>query len=465
MADQPQSLLPAPPLTTPYTDPNTGLLAWEWQQWFTAHRDATIALYGVMGVDVLTSSQTLNIQQNIIISTAVGAVTYTLPDPLTVFMQQKSRVYFIKNNGSATVTVSAGTTTLDAGQSSVAIGLNGSKMFITDGVIWYSFMIDAGSNSLPGFPFNGLLGDGRDGAGNITVPTTASKIVWQFTNLTISSTWTALAGNPSGLFIAVQGRLTITPTGIIDCDGLGGSGAAVNAGVTNIGKASAAGLGFGGTGGGSGDASGAGAALGTRSAPTFQLPLYATGLNWLNVQSTTPYESNAAAATIGSLTNGVNTIVSRSGAAGTNGNSPDSVFPGTNYLDFLLAMYPNLLVGFGSGGASGGTGGAGGTGGTGGNGGGFVFIVCDEFDFQAGAIIRARGTAGTNATGGNVGNGNGGAGGGGGGCIVVLRQTLIADLGTRTVTGGAAGVHSPGGSIATDGGIGGAGTAMIRPLP
>lgn len=105
------------------------------------------------------------------------------------------------------------------------------------------------------------------------------------------------------------------------------------------------------------------------------------------------------------------------------------------------------------GGGSGGNQG-GGTSGAGGTGSGVIWIECNEFIFNAGATIRARGLAGGNAAVGNVGGGGGGAGG----LILVFTRLFTTNSGTVSVAGGAAGI---GISAGGNGGLGGSGRSVL----
>lgn len=307
-------------------------------------------------------------------------------------------------------------------------------------------------------PFNGPLGDGRDGDLTISSNTTATNEIpiYQFEDLTINSgvSWVAYQQNPGGFMIAVRGRLTIA--GTIQADGLGGAINPWQSGDT-IGRSGYSGYNFGGAGGGGGF-SGA-VTIGGMGGPVRAVQEfggYDPG-GFAPATGNTQWNYDSATADKGSVRGQSGVYLASAALGGDSSNGAD----GSNIADAIdVNLFPTLwafrrqaiLGGYG---ASGGAGASDGVlaSGTGGAGGGYIIILCEELDFQATGVLSARGIAG-----GSTSTTCGAGGGGGGGTILIGYRTLINNLGTVNVTGGAGGIGSGAG---TDGGDGGNGFSKI----
>lgn len=452
--------LAAPPNTTPYVDQSTGFVAKEWQDWYEAHRRYTTDAFGSMVVNTITTDSELNSSQQVII--ASGNITLTLPDPPSFFAESLSHTFYVKNSGSGVVTLDSGSVLVD-GLSSRAVVPGGSRLVVTDGENWFTFMLDPGG-SVMGLPFDGVLGNGSDGALTISANTTATEEIpiYQLTTLNVQSgfTWTAYNTKPGGFICSVQGRCTIA--GTIEASGRGGRGGdAQPAGAGANGRNGFAGFHFGGTGGAGGGATGT--QYGSQGAPCragSPIGGWQVG-NIANAAADTTWAGDptlAAAKT--DIRNSSGQYVlgggSNSGTgAGGAGNAFATGQASANMPDLfslIWSLFRTLALGWGSGAGSGGTTG-GSASGAGGAGGGCIIILCDELDFTG--TINANGVDGSAGAGADA----GGGGGGGGGCVIIGYRTLVANTGTINVAGGAAGAG--GGGTGNAGGAGGAGFSKV----
>ena len=243
-----------------------------------------------------------------------------------------------------------------------------------------------------------ILGDGSDGAGNITGTTTLTRPTF-YTTLAIGA-----AGilQTAGYPVFVQGAVTTVSGAIIRHNGAAG-----NAGGGG-GTAAAAGYYRGGGDGGSGGNSGAGTNGTSVGAPT------AGGAGGAGEAS------GAAAGSGGTVTAG------------------DVHWKHSPYLAFLRAWSLSspsagtvTMIGGGGGGGGGGSGSSQAAGG--GGGGGVVAIFAHSISIVSGAFIQANGGAGGAAAG-----GTGDGGGGGGGCVLLVYRSY-SNAGTVQAAGGAAG--------------------------
>lgn len=137
--------LPAPPISEPYTDED-GMLTFAWQQWFQSQRQLIVGLYGTLHVTTVTSSQTINNQQVVILSntdSGPAAITLTLPDPHTVYQNGISRSFYIKNSGTLYSTFLDGNgAMIDGSTDQKEIVAGGSRLVVTDGINWFTFVLD-----------------------------------------------------------------------------------------------------------------------------------------------------------------------------------------------------------------------------------------------------------------------------------------------------------------------------------
>src|SRR3990167_4205466 len=142
MALSPVVNLAAPPSDTPYIDPATGLVSWQWLEWLQAARTKILNSYGTIHVTSLSSSQAISPKYVAIL--ASGTITLTLPVPDSVFQDGLSRSYYIKNTGTGTVTlIPDGSETIDGG-SSKSLGPGVAHLIVTDGANWFTYMLEAG---------------------------------------------------------------------------------------------------------------------------------------------------------------------------------------------------------------------------------------------------------------------------------------------------------------------------------
>lgn len=237
---------------------------------------------------------------------------------------------------------------------------------------------------LSSLPFNGPLGDGRDGDVVISSNTTATQLIHQVNSLNVSAVWTALSRTMGGFLIACRGRVTVTATGIIDASARGCD-------ENYLGW----GYGFAGTGSGDGTS--------IRSGIT-DLSL---GIH----NSFTPGSAvDSSAAQLQAILSATGRFV-RLGTT-TNGNAFPSFM--TAAFEPLWNLSPFRVLGWGAGIQ---------TGVSSKRGGGCLLIVTNELDLQASSFLKANGEAdGANAT--------------GGGSVLVFYRTLIANAGTVQANGG-----------------------------
>lgn len=142
MALSPVVNLAAPPSDTPYLDPVTGLVSWQWLEWLQAARTNILNSYGTIHVTSLSSSQ--DISPKYVAILASGTITLTLPVPDSVFQDSLSRSYYVKNTGSGVVTiVPDGAETID-GATSKALNAGAAHLIVTDGTNWFTYMLEEG---------------------------------------------------------------------------------------------------------------------------------------------------------------------------------------------------------------------------------------------------------------------------------------------------------------------------------
>lgn len=426
---------------------------------------------GIMKTVSVTASYQINLYDNVVLANT--GLTLTLPPPAVMFsLSNRSRTLIIRHTGtSGNVVIAPNSAETVDGLTSVIVQPGGAKLCVTDGVNWFTFVMETGSSMIQGLPFDGVLGNGRDGALVISANTTATDVVpiYQLTSLNVQSgkTWTAYAQNPGGFIITVKGRATIA--GTITVAGRGSLGGKETAASTNgyngIAGVNLAGTGGGGAGGLDRPGLGGAAYKGGHGGQLFDATRVsgATGGTVRAAAQADFHEDSAGDADIllGQFASDVATGRGGSSPGEAGSSMTDAImmpgnanYPG-DFFPLLWALNREKCFGFGGGGGGGGLG-SGQTGGAGGNGGGVVIILCDELDFTG--TILSTGTAGSNATNDGIGDNGGGGGGGGGGCVIIGYRTLIANSGTITVTGGAGGTGLNGTYL---GGAGGAGFKRV----
>lgn len=237
------------------------------------------------------------------------------------------------------------------------------------------------------------FGNGSDGIGNVVAPYIQTTYLKQYTNLTISSSYTS---SKPLMIILVQGTLTVTSTGSISMAGRGGTGGGPDTDGTS----------------GKGDVS--------------KVP-------WI---ISPPSITLANAGVGGAYTdNFYSKFANMKAQLGADLNRPAAWL-----LDTLLYGGGGGGGGFsiaGSGGAGVGSGGSGGLNNVnpgpaaGGNGGGMVLIVARTMVFASGSNLSVNGVSGLVS--------NAGGGGGGGGCAIIRPGTLTDNGLVATASGGAGG--------------------------
>lgn len=134
--------LAAPPSDTPYLDPVTGMVSWQWLEWLQAARTNILNSYGTLHVTSLTASETISPKYVAIL--ASGTITLTLPAPDSVFQDGLSRSYYIKNTGSGTVTLSPSSSETIDGAATKSMGAGVAHLLVTDGTNWFTYMLEEG---------------------------------------------------------------------------------------------------------------------------------------------------------------------------------------------------------------------------------------------------------------------------------------------------------------------------------
>lgn len=254
-----------------------------------------------------------------------------------------------------------------------------------------------------------FLGDGSDGALNVTSGTTtidissAKVIVKEYTSINISAGATLAFSNSastgSGIIFKSQGACTVA--GTVDGTSTGGAN-------------------------GTGETSGTG--NGTDGANGISIMKTADGGN----------EGSHNATSVG--------------AAGTFADIVSSISTVTTSFD--LMRFPFAVIGAGGGGGSGA--GTNAVGGAGGDGAGLIIMQCASLDFSG--TINFSGQNGSDGSGSSGSSKSGGGGGGGAGTVIVLYDTLTANTGTVSVSGGTGGNTGPNGDGGTAYGAGGGGS-------
>ncbi|MFA6520406.1 MAG: DUF5000 domain-containing lipoprotein [Candidatus Paceibacterota bacterium] len=322
-------------------------------------------------------------------------------------------------------TATTGTAPLTVASTTVVTNLNADYLDGLDGSAFTSLINDVigKTSSLLGFAQFG--GDGSDGAGPASGALTSDPK--QYTSWTITGAVTVSTSAPAGLFVGVQGTLTLDTGGSISANGKGhdpGSPLNTTTGIGenclgNVSQTMEGGCITGAGGGGGADSANADGAAGGGAGGTG-----GTGATHAGVSG---------------------------GAAGTTSVAKKTAARLVKEYLFYnpWASGRGLVAGAG--------GGTGRTYGTGGMGGGIIYIEADTVTITpTTAVVTANGENAANDS-----SGNGGGGGGGGG-LVWIRARTLSGVNTTTVTanGGTGGTSTTGSA----GGNGAAGAVIIEDI-
>nr|MBP6913184.1 hypothetical protein [Candidatus Levybacteria bacterium] len=332
--------------------------------------------------------------------------------------------------------------------------------------------------NLPGQPLlSQFTGDGSNGA--IPASGALSPGIYQFASGTVNGTlsMTASATNSkSGLFLFVQGTLTVASGGNISVVGFGAnSGNGGNGGTSGVLARGGSGGGLNGTNGTNGSNAAAAVAGGTASGFA---TLASDSLGGAGGGGGGGVTVKGGAAGGGAGGNGGN------GSATTTAGADGITTPGRNQINFLVNK-TNLFLSFGAGGGGGAGGAVSGAGGGGGGGGGGGIVWLRTHSYTNNGTVSAAGgnggtagvtaanggvntggagagqngsTTGGGAGGGNQGsNGGGGGGGAGGGVLYIEANSIVVNSGGAISARGGNGGNGGNGSSAGTPGAGGNG--------